>query len=124
MGDEVVVNEELVAAEDGTMQLKTKAAGKKSKPGMIIDLSVHEGPQYHIRDIDWEGNTVYRDEFLTASLGLAPGDVYNSKTLQENLYSNKRSSDVSSLYMNRGYMTFRLEPTIKRCRRRFAGHEL
>ncbi|MEM8488338.1 MAG: POTRA domain-containing protein, partial [Bacteroidota bacterium] len=112
MGNEVV-NEELIAAEDGTMQLKTKSSGKKSKPGMIIDLDVHDGPQYHIRTIDWEGNTVYRDDFLTASLGLAPGDIYNSKTLQENLYSNKRSSDVSSLYMNRGYMTFRLEPTIR-----------
>lgn len=90
------------------------AAGEKpGKPGMIINLDIHEGPKYHVRDIDWEGNTVYTDEFLTASLGLTAGDVYNSKTLQENLYSNKRSSDVSSLYMNRGYMTFRLEPSVQ-----------
>ncbi len=83
------------------------------KPGMIVELDIHEGPKYHIRDIDWEGNTVYTDQFLSASLGLQKGDVYNSKTLEENLYSNKRSSDVSSLYMNRGYMTFRVAPTVR-----------
>ena len=104
--------QESMTTADGTTVLKDGASGKKGKPGMVIELDVHEGPLYHIRDIDWEGNTVYNDAFLTASLGLTKGDTYNSKTLQENLYSNKRSSDVSSLYMNRGYMTFRLEPTI------------
>ena len=82
-------------------------------PGMKIQLQVHEGPQYHIRDIDWEGNTVYTDEFLNASLGFVTGDPYNSTKLDENLYANKHSSDVSSLYMNRGYMTFRVNPTIR-----------
>lgn len=83
------------------------------KPGMIVEMEVREGPKYHIRDIDWEGNTVYTDEFLDLSLGFVEGDVYNSKKLEENLYANKRSSDVSSLYMNRGYMTFRLQPTVR-----------
>ena len=83
------------------------------KPGMVVKLAVHEGPLYHIRNIDWEGNTVYTDEFLTQSLGFQAGDVYNSKKFEENLYANKRSTDVSSIYMNRGYMTFRLQPTVR-----------
>ncbi len=83
------------------------------KPGMVIEIDVREGPRYNIRNIDWEGNTVYKDEFLTQSLGFEKGDVYNSKKLEENLYANKRSSDVSSLYMNRGYMTFQVQPTLR-----------
>ena len=94
-----------------SVYLDTTATGKK--PGVIVELDVREGPRYHIRDIEWEGNTLYTDEFLSASLGFLEGDVYNSKKFDENLYANKRSSDVSSLYMNRGYMTFRLQPTIR-----------
>ena len=82
-------------------------------PGMVVKLDVQEGPLYHIRNVKWEGNTVYPDEYLTQSLGFVKGDTYNSTQLESNLYSNKRSSDVSSLYMNRGYMTFRVDPTVE-----------
>ncbi len=110
---EALSSNEVTQAEDGSTVLTASTPAKKGKPGMIIELDIHEGPRYYIRDIEWEGNTVYTDEFLSTSLGLQKGDTYNSKTLEENLYSNKRSSDVSSLYMNRGYMTFRLEPTVR-----------
>ena len=84
----------------------------ESNPEMIVELSLKEGPQYHIRDIEWEGNTIYTDEFLTESLGFQEGDTYNGTRLEQNLYANRQSSDVSSLYMNRGYMRFQARPTI------------
>jgi len=83
------------------------------EPGVIVEVEVHEGPQYHVRDIDWEGNTIYPDEALTQALGFEKGDVYNESQLEENLYGNRRSSDVSSLYMNRGYMLFRVQPEVR-----------
>ncbi|MEZ4700362.1 MAG: outer membrane protein assembly factor BamA [Rhodothermales bacterium] len=83
------------------------------KAGMVVEIDLHEGPQYHIRSVDWEGNTVYTDEQLSQSLDITAGDVYNSKKLEQNLYANKQSSDVSSIYMNRGYMTFGVRPTIR-----------
>ncbi|NBC19075.1 MAG: outer membrane protein assembly factor BamA [Bacteroidetes bacterium] len=82
-------------------------------PGVVVELEVHEGDRYYIRDIAWDGNTVYRDEALTQALGLEKGDAYNSTALEENLYGNRRSSDVASLYMNQGYMRFNVEPTIE-----------
>ncbi len=82
-------------------------------PKMVVELTVHEGPRFHIRNIVWEGNTVYPDEVLTEALGLARGDVYNAKRLEENLYGNKNSSDVMSLYMNRGYMRAQVQPIIR-----------
>ncbi len=81
-------------------------------PGVVVELRVEEGTRYHIRDIEWEGNTVYSDEFLTQSLGFSEGDPFNRSKLEENLYANRNSTDVSSLYMNRGHMRFRAEPTI------------
>lgn len=82
-------------------------------PGVIVELEVHEGDRYHVRNIDWEGNTVYRDQTLTEALGLEKGDIYNSTKLDENLYGNRRSSDVASLYMNQGYMRFNVQPTVE-----------
>ena len=84
-----------------------------SKAGYQVLLDVYEGPQYHVRSVNWEGNTLFSKEQLSQSLGIYPGDSYNGTRLQENLFANKSSTDVSSLYMNRGYMTFRVTPTIR-----------
>ena len=85
----------------------------EERAGVMVEIGIIEGPQYHIRNIEWEGNTVYPDEVLSQSLGIAPGDPYNGERLEQNLYGNKTTSDVSSLYMNRGYMLFRVEPEVK-----------
>ncbi len=82
-------------------------------PAVAVELEVREGPQYHIRNLEWEGNTVYADEALTEALGFEAGDVYNKKKLEENLYANRQSSDVMSLYTNRGYMRFNAQPVIR-----------
>ena len=83
------------------------------KPGLVVELELQEGPLYHIRNVSWEGNTVYPNEVLSAALGVEEGDAYNSKRLEQNLFSNPRNSDVSSLYMNRGYMLFRVQPEVR-----------
>src|SRR5690625_3939269 len=81
-------------------------------PGLNVYIDVHEGPQYHIRNIAWEGNTVYSDAALTQTLGFERGDVFDSRQLEQNLYANRASTDVASLYLNRGYMRFNVAPTI------------
>ncbi len=82
-------------------------------PEVVVEMEVAEGPRYHVRNVDWEGNTVYPDEVLTNALGIEPGDTYNKSRMEQNLYGNKQSSDVASLYMNRGYMRFSAEPSIR-----------
>lgn len=82
-------------------------------PGVTVELSVEEGPRYYIRDVVWEGNTVYPDDFLGAALGVAHGEAFDRSKLEQNLYQNRNNSDISSLYMNRGYMRFSIEPTIR-----------
>ena len=83
------------------------------KPGLMVSLQIHEGPRYHVRNIEWEGNTVYPDDMLSASLDVQEGDVYNSERIEKNLHGNQSSSDVSSLYMNRGHMLFRVQPEVR-----------
>ncbi|MEX0602605.1 MAG: BamA/TamA family outer membrane protein, partial [Bacteroidota bacterium] len=77
---------------------------------LTIDIGVHEGPQYRIRNILWEGNTRYSAEILNARLGFQAGDVYNRRRFEENLYRNESESDVYSLYQDNGYLMFQVEP--------------
>ena len=42
---------------------------------MKIVINVSEGPQYKVRNIIWEGNTVYPDEVLTERLDFKKGDI-------------------------------------------------
>jgi outer membrane protein insertion porin family len=85
---------------------------ESGKPSISIEIEVREGPLYHIRNISWEGNTLYPDEVLNQRLGFVKGQAYNAKQLQENLYGSGKDSDVSSLYYNSGYMRFGVQPEI------------
>ncbi len=75
-----------------------------------INIYLKEGPKYYYRKITWVGNTIYPSKFLSAVLGIKPGDVYNKKLLETNLNYNDKGYDVSSLYMDNGYLFFNATP--------------
>ena len=76
-----------------------------------IDITVDEGPRYYFRNIDFVGNTKYPTELLRQILNIEKGDVYNQKRLMENISMNQDGNDISSLYMNDGYLFFYANPT-------------
>lgn len=80
------------------------------KKDMFILMRVNEGPQYRIRHITWEGNTIYPDTVLNQRLGIVPGEIYNAQKFEQNLRGNEAQTDVASLYLDNGYLTFNLEP--------------
>lgn len=77
---------------------------------IVLELHIDEGNTYYFRDIDWVGNTVYPDEVLSEVLGLSKGDVYNQTLLEKNLFMNMEGIDVSSLYLDDGYLFFNVSP--------------
>ncbi|MEE9432388.1 MAG: outer membrane protein assembly factor BamA [Melioribacteraceae bacterium] len=79
------------------------------KKFMDLYLDVYEGPQYKLRNINWEGNSVYPDFVLTERLGLNKGDVYNYELFNQNLFGNQAQTDVAALFLDNGYLTFRQE---------------
>ena len=84
------------------------------KKDMTILMRVYEGPQYKIRTITWDGNTVYPASILNARLGIVPGEVYNAEKLERNLRGNEAQTDVAALYLDNGYLTFDLRPQEER----------
>ena len=80
------------------------------KQDVKVFIKVYEGPQYFIRNITWEGNTVFPDYVLTQRLGLRKGDIYDYDKLEKNLNGNEKQTDVSALYLDNGYLTFNITP--------------
>ena len=81
------------------------------KKDLKIIINVYEGPQYKVRNIAWEGNTVYPDKVLDERLDFKKGDIFNYKKFEQNLHGNESQSSISELYQNNGYLTFNLQPT-------------
>ncbi len=77
-----------------------------------IDLrfSIHEGPKYYFRDIIWTGNYIHNDRTLNAILGIKRGDIYNNELLQQKITFNPKGPDINGLYMDDGYLFFRVNP--------------
>lgn len=75
-----------------------------------IDLTIDEGKQYYFRNITWRGNAKYSDGKLDSLLGIRKGDIYNQQLLDTKLNFDPVNGDVSTLYMDDGYLFFQLTP--------------
>ena len=75
-----------------------------------INITIEEGIKYHFRNIDWLGNTKYNSEYLDLMLGIKSGDVYDEKMMGERLQMSMSGTDITSLYMDDGYLFFNIDP--------------
>ncbi len=80
------------------------------KKYMNIDIGVDPGQKYYFRNIDWSGNYIYTDEQLSAILGIEKGDTYDLDLVNQKLNFNPAGADISSLYMDDGYLFFNITP--------------
>lgn len=75
-----------------------------------IELTIEEGEIYYFRDITWVGNYIHKDENLQKILGIKSGDVYNQELLDQRLNFNPTGPDISSIYLDNGYLFFSVNP--------------
>lgn len=92
---------------DATIEFDTiKNIGEET---IKILMRIEEGPKYYYRSITWTGNYLHTSERLSTILGLNKGDVYNPEELDKKI-NGIPGNDVSSLYMDDGYLYFRATP--------------
>ncbi len=75
-----------------------------------VVLKIEEGRQYYYRNITWKGNYIYDDQQLSRILGIKKGDVYDLEELEKRLNFSQTSLDITSLYMDNGYLFFSVNP--------------
>lgn len=69
--------------------------------------------QGRIGTITWQGNTYLTAAQLSEALGLKPGDAYSKEALDARLAYHPDGRDVTSRYMDNGYLFFQLTPVAK-----------
>jgi len=75
-----------------------------------INIKISEGKKYYFRNINWVGNTKYSDTYLSNILNIKKGNIYNQKLLDSKLFMSQEGADVSSLYLDDGYLFFSITP--------------
>lgn len=95
--DAYIKNDAKVANKDGNLD---------------IYIKMKEGHKYYFGDIVWRGNTKYSDSVLNIFLGIKKGDTYNLELLNKRLgkQMSAEGGDLGSLYMNDGYLFFKVDP--------------
>ncbi|MCH8566644.1 MAG: outer membrane protein assembly factor BamA [Balneolales bacterium] len=83
------------------------------RDGIRIEITLAEGPQYKVRNITFDGNTVYSDDQLRAALDFQTGDVFNEERFNQNMYGNRRNNDLYAMYHDIGYLFLREETEIR-----------
>ena len=84
----------------------------RDEEGLVrIHMDIDEGNRYFFRNITWKGNSIYTDEQLSLVLGINAGEIYNEELLQKRMSFSLDGSDISSLYLDRGYLFFDVNPT-------------
>lgn len=95
---------------DAAIVADTNHVNKKGQ--MTIDIKVDEGHKYYFGNISWKGNTKYSDSILSLIMGIHKGDIYNLDILNKKLgkQMSPEGGDISGLYMDDGYLFFRIDP--------------
>lgn len=76
----------------------------------IVKIKVHEGKKFYFRNINFSGNTIYPSDLLAKHLRINKGDPYNRTMLDMNIHYNPSGTDISSMYMDNGYLFFKATP--------------
>ncbi len=83
-----------------------------NRNNLNLFIKVEEGRKYYFGDIVWRGNTKYGDSILNVFLGIKKGDIYNLALLNKRLGKELSAEgvDIGSLYMDDGYLFFKVDP--------------
>jgi len=75
-----------------------------------IHINLSEGKKYYFRNINFNGNVKYTSVQLSSILKINKGDVYDQSILDQKLNMNQNGLDISTLYMDDGYLFFSVMP--------------
>jgi len=91
--------------------LITDTSIAKNRNKINVDIKVSEGRKYYFGNITWKGNAKYSDSLLSMILGIHKGDIYNVDLLNKRLGKelSQEGGDISSYYMDDGYLFFQAE---------------
>lgn len=86
---------------------------KVDKKNLEIKIEIEEGRPYYLGDITFTGNSVFTTEQLQQVFSYQKGDRYDAVGIGKKVSGSEKDDDLSTLYMDRGYLFSRLIPVEK-----------
>ena len=77
---------------------------------VTIEIELDEGEPYLFGNINFVGNKKYTNDELLNQLGIDSGDIFNQSILDSRLFGTPEGTDISSLYLDNGYLFFNATP--------------
>jgi len=78
---------------------------------VAVKIKVFEGHKYYFGNIKWSGDAKYPPDILNKILKIKKGDVFSEDEMNKRLMGpTPDNDDVSSFYLNDGYLTFNVDP--------------
>ena len=81
----------------------------REKTVTFASILILKGNKYYYRDISFKGNTLYT-RTIEKSPGINMGDTYKPTKMENRLRFSMDGTDVSSLYLDDGYLAFNADP--------------
>lgn len=108
--DKQLIIEKYLSMGYRDIQIVSDSVWRGSNQNVNIKIVINEGLKYYFRNINFIGNSKYKDDELHRVLNIKRGDVYDQTLLDQRLNMSQQGLDVSTLYMDDGYLFFRVEP--------------
>ena len=76
------------------------------KKGMIITISISEGPQFNVSSVKFSGNKVFSDDVIRGKITLTPNKPFSKQQLRSDILS------IVELYSENGYAVATVTPDL------------
>ncbi|HAR73944.1 MAG TPA: outer membrane protein assembly factor BamA, partial [Flavobacteriaceae bacterium] len=86
---------------------------KVDDKNLLVKIKVNEGKPYFLGDVTFSGNSIYTSEQLQRIFGYKTGDRYDAVGINKKISGSEKDDDISTLYMDRGYLFARAIPVEK-----------
>jgi len=80
---------------------------------ITLEINLEEGEKYKFGNISFVGNKTYSDNELNQILKIKQNDIFNQSILDQKIFGSGKGGDISSLYLDDGYLFFNATPIEK-----------
>jgi outer membrane protein insertion porin family len=109
--DKQTLVEKMQAAGYRDAEILSDSVWKNDESTVNIKIKVYEGHKYYFGNIKFSGNARYPNDFLQKILRIKKGDTFSEEELNKRLSGGgPDGDDLSSLYLNDGYLTYNSDP--------------
>jgi len=86
---------------------------KVDDKNLVVKIKINEGNPYFLGDVTFSGNSIYTSEQLQRIFSYKTGDRYDAIGINKKISGSEKDDDISTLYMDRGYLFARAIPVEK-----------